>query len=84
MLNPAEDVSQLNDEEVVRLTELEMEAQMSDQMAQLIERQKNGELLFDEHYQLQALLQIYQLGTLLKARALSEAVKRGLRPPLEP
>lgn len=84
MLNPPPDITTISDEHVIHLTELQMETWMSDQLNELIERQKAGRLTFEEHAALQGLLQIYQVGTLLKARALSEAVRRKLRPPLEP
>jgi hypothetical protein len=43
-----------------------------------------GHLTQEDRAALLALMQVYQQGLLRKARALHEAVQRGLRPPLTP
>jgi predicted transcriptional regulator len=77
-----EPISELPDEQVLALTELQMEPDQDARLSELLDRQQAGLLLEDERLELQALMQIYQEGLLRKATALSEAVKRGLMEPL--
>jgi len=53
-------------------------------LSDLLNRQQAGTLTEGERPTLAALLEVYQTLLLRKARALREAVRRGLRPPLEP
>ncbi len=48
-----------------------------------LNKQQAGQLTEDERTELMAPMQVYQQGLLRKAQALSEAVRRGLREPLE-
>ncbi|MEH2126141.1 MAG: hypothetical protein V7K44_17630 [Nostoc sp.] len=57
----------LSDEQVLVLTELEMQSEQDARLSELLDRSE-----------LQTLMQVYQEGLLRKATALSEAVKRGL------
>ena len=77
-------VTELTDEEVLALTELQMESKQDRRLSLLLERQQAGELSDTERSELLALMQLYQEGLLRKAQALHEAVRRGLRQPLEP
>lgn len=77
-----EPISDLSDEQVLALTELQMEPDRDARLSELLDRQQAGLLVEDERLELQALMQIYQEGLLRKATALSEAVKRGLMEPL--
>ncbi len=77
-----EPISDLSDEQVVALTELQMEPDQDTRLSELLDRQQAGLLNEDERLELQALMQIYQEGLLRKATAFSEAVKRGLMEPL--
>jgi len=77
-----EPVSVLSDEQVMALTQLEMEPDQDARLSELLDRQQAGILTEEERPELQALMQIYQEGLLRKATALSEAVKRGLMEPL--
>ncbi len=77
-----EPVSELADEQVMALTELQMEPEQDTRLSDLLDRQQSGILTDTEHLELQTLMQIYQEGLLRKATALSEAVKRGLMEPL--
>ena len=70
--------SDLSDEQVLALTELQMEPDQDARLSELLDRQQAGLLTENERLELQALMQIYQEGLLQKATALSEAVKRGL------
>lgn len=71
-------VSDLSDEQVLALTELQMEPDQDARLSELLDRQQAGILVENERLELQNLMQIYQEGLLRKAIALSEAVKRGL------
>lgn len=77
-----EPIANISDEQVLALTELEMEPDQDTRLSELLDRQQAGLLDEDERLELQALMQIYQEGLLRKATALSEAVKRGLMEPL--
>ncbi len=73
-----EPISDLSDEQVLALTELQMEPDQDARLSELLDRQQAGLITGDERLELQALMQIYQEGLLRKATALGEAVKRGL------
>lgn len=77
-----EPVSELSDEQVMALTQLQMEPEQDARLSDLLDRQQSGILTDTERLELQTLMQIYQEGLLRKATALSEAVKRGLMEPL--
>ena len=71
-------VSDLSDEQVVALTELQMEPDQDARLSELLDRQQANILVENERLELQTLMQIYQERLLRKATALSEAVKRRL------
>jgi hypothetical protein len=71
-------VSVLSDEQVLVLTELQMEAEQDARLSEMIDRQQSGTLSEGDRSELQTLMQVYQERLLRKATALSEAVKRGL------
>ncbi|HZG38854.1 MAG TPA: hypothetical protein VEZ50_09255, partial [Nodosilinea sp.] len=75
-------IASLEDEEVIALTQLQMEPEQDQRLSWLLDRQQEGTLLQSEQLELQALMQIYQEGLLRKATALAEAVKRELIEPL--
>ncbi len=77
-----EPISDLTDEQVLTLTDVQMEPAQDARLGELLDRQQSGLLLEDERLELQSLMQIYQEGLLRKATAISEAVKRGLMAPL--
>lgn len=77
-------VAELSDSEVLAAADAQMEPVQAQRLSELLERQQAGILTQDEHLELQALLQLDQDGLLRKAQALHEAVRRGLREPLEP
>ncbi len=79
-----EPVSALTDEEVLKLTELQMPPKEDRRLSKLLSRQQAGKLTPEERTELMALMQVYQTGLLRKAQALGEAVRRGLRKPLTP
>lgn len=77
-----EPISALSDEQVLALTELQMEPEQDARLSELLDLQQAGLLTENERLELQTLMQIYQEGLLRKATALSEAVKRQLIEPL--
>jgi hypothetical protein len=77
-------VTGLSDEEVLELTELQMDPAQDRRLTALLQRQQADELSASERSELLASMQLYQEGLLRKAQALHEAVRRGLREPLEP
>lgn len=77
-----EPISTLRNEQVLALTELQMEAEQDRQLSNLLDKQQADLLTEIEQVELQTLMQVYQAGLLRKATALSEAVKRGLIAPL--
>ena len=77
-----EPISEVSDEQVMALTELQMEPDQDKHLSNLLDRQQSGILTEDERQELQDLMQVYQEKLLRKATALSEAVKRGLMEPL--
>jgi hypothetical protein len=77
-------VYELSDAEVLVLADSQMAAVQSTRFSELLDKQQAGKLSDTERPELLALMQVYQEGLLRKAQALNEAVKRGLRKPLEP
>jgi hypothetical protein len=75
-------VATLSNQEVVALTELQMEPEQDQRLSELLYNQQAGTLTDAERSQLWALMQVYQEKLLLKAQALREAVQRGLREPI--
>lgn len=78
----ASTVAELSNDEVLRLTKIEMKAEQDRRLTELLDRQQAGMLLESERAELQTLMQTYQVGLLRKAQGLHEAVKRGLLEPL--
>jgi hypothetical protein len=77
-----EPISSLSDEQVLALTELQMEPEQDVWLSLLLDHQQAGILSDEERPELLTLMQIYQERLLRKATALSESVKRGLMEPL--
>jgi hypothetical protein len=76
-------MSILSDEQVLELTELQMEPNQDKRLSVLLDRQQAGLVVGEERSELDELMQVYREGLLRKATALSEAVKRKLIDPLE-
>lgn len=81
---PSLPLSELSDAEVLALAALTMDPAQDERLSELLDRQQAGELHAEERLELLGLLQVYQEGTLRKAQGLREAVRRGLREPLDP
>jgi hypothetical protein len=75
-------VATLSDEEVLALTDLRLPATEDRRLSALLDRQQAATITETERADLGSLLQLYQEGLLRKAQALEEAVRRGLREPL--
>jgi hypothetical protein len=77
-------LSEATDADVLALSQATMAPAEDERLSELLDRQQAGELRAEERVELVALMQVYQEGTLRKAQGLQEAVRRGLRAPLEP
>jgi hypothetical protein len=77
-------VTELTDEEVLSQAEIQMAPGQDRRLSTLLHRQQAGKLSDMERSELLALMQVYLDRLLRKAQALREAVRRGLREPLEP
>ena len=75
-------VESLSNDEIIALTNLQMNAEQDDRLSELLRKQQEEDINEVEKIELQALLRLYEIGTLRTAQALAEAVRRGLREPL--
>ncbi|MFN5964395.1 MAG: hypothetical protein ACK46E_04510, partial [Pseudanabaena sp.] len=66
----------LSDQQVIALTELQMEPSQDQRLSQLLQTQQERILTTSEQSELEMLMEIYQAGLLRKAQALNESVKR--------
>ncbi|TVQ20071.1 MAG: hypothetical protein EA367_09520 [Leptolyngbya sp. DLM2.Bin15] len=78
-----EPMAELTDEQVIAFANLQLEPSQDARLSELLDQQQAGLLDSQKRDELTALMQVYQEGLLRKATALSEAVKRGLREPLD-
>jgi len=76
-------IDMLSDEQVLMLADMKMDEIQDQRLEDLQSKGKQSGLTEAEQYELFALMQIYQVGLLRKSEGLAEAVRRGLRPPLE-
>ena len=77
-------VSELSVEELLAVADSQMGPAQDQRFSELLHNQQAGMLTNDQSAELLVLMQIYQEGLLRKAQALNEAMRRGLREPLEP
>ena len=77
-------VMELSDQEILELAEAPLEPDQDRQLSVLLDKQQAGNATVEERSELSALMQVYQERLLRKAQALNEAVRRGLREPLDP
>jgi hypothetical protein len=75
-------VEALPDEALIRLCDATLGAVDQEELSRLLSGHREGLLSAEETGRLDALMAAYRQGLVLKARALKEAVARGLRPPL--
>ena len=72
----------MSDAEVLAVAASQMQPALDHRLSELLNRQQAGMLTNNEWAELTELMHVYQEGLLRKAKALHEAVKRGLREPL--
>ena len=77
-------VSLLSDKEVLGLSRAQMRPAQGRHLSELLEKQREGVLTESERPELLALMQVYNQLWIRQSEALAEAVRRGLRKPLEP
>ncbi len=77
-------VSSLSDEDVLALSKAQMRPAQGRRLSELLEKQREGVLTDNERRELLALMQVYDQLWIRQSEALAEAVRRGLRKPLEP
>ena len=83
-LEREEPMTRWSDAKVLTAADAQMLASEDARLSELLDRQQAGKLTDAERVELTALMARYQQGLLLKAQALSEAVRRGLRERLQP
>jgi len=76
-------VAELADGDVLAAADALMDPDKERRFSELLEKQQAGQLTNEERTSLLTLMQVYQDGLLRKAQALNEAVRRGLRSPLQ-
>ena len=77
-------VSSLSDEDVLALSKAQMRPAQGRRLSELLEKQGEGVLTESERPELLALMHVYDQLWIRQSEALAEAVRRGLRKPLEP
>ncbi len=80
----AADIRRLPDDDLLKLCRLEMAEEDDRRLSELLELNSEGDLSETDRKQFVSLMAAYEAGLLLKASALAEAVRRGLRPPFQP
>lgn len=75
--------SALSDQEVLAICDLQMDARQSERLSELLERRREGVLNDDKRPELWALMRVYERALVHKSEGLVEAVRRGLRRPLQ-
>ncbi len=75
-------VETLTDGELLGLCDATLDPDDQEALSDLLAGHREGTLSASEKASLDALMETYRRGLILKARALKEAVGRGLRPPL--
>lgn len=77
-------ISNWSDEEVLAATKEDLTPAENSRLSELLQKQQASEINDAEKRELQTLMALYQTKLLRKARALNEAVQRGLKEPLQP
>jgi predicted transcriptional regulator len=75
-------VDALPDEQVLALTDMQMDEREQDELSALLARQREGDLDANGRSRLDALMRRYRTDMTRKAQAMAVAVERGLRPAL--
>lgn len=80
---PQVPVSALSNIEVLTLSQVRMKPLQGVRLGKLLEKQREESLTIPEQNEIIALLQVYNQLWIRQSEALAEAVRRGLRAPLE-
>ena len=72
----------LPDEQILALRDAQFPAGQQAELSDLLADQREGQLTPETRARLDQLMALYEQGLLAKARALQEAVARGLQPPI--
>ncbi len=75
-------VEWLSDSQVLALADTQMEAAQQKELGNLLAASREGTLDAQGQDRLESLMQTYRRGMIRKAQAIHEAVRRGLRPPV--
>src|SRR5262245_22678416 len=78
------EIEALSDEAVLALADSRMDDAQNARMSALLEKQQAASLNPIEQHELSLLLFVYHEGSIRKANALAEAIRRGLKAPLQP
>jgi hypothetical protein len=73
----------LSDARLLDLCDAGLDAAQQEELSELLAGMREGRLSESEQSRLEQLMAVYRRGLVLKARALKEAVDRGLRPRLD-
>jgi len=76
-------VSSLSDEDVLALSKAQMRPAQGRRLSKLLKKQRESELTESERPELLSLMQVYNQLWIRQSEALAEALRRGLRRPLE-
>lgn len=76
------DVESATDDELLALCDLTLDDVRQETLTDLLGRLREGELSPADRLRLDDLMSVYRQGLVLKARAMAEAVSRGLKPRL--
>lgn len=76
-------ISELSDLAILDLAESMLSTQQDQRLSELLEKQREGELVGNDSQELEALMQVYNEGWLRKTAGLVEAVQRGLMSPID-
>ena len=77
-------IADWSDDDVLAAADVGLPVAEDRRLSELLDHQQAGLLADAEPAELKALMEMYQEGLLRKAQALREAVRRGLREPLQP
>ena len=83
-IDPEESLTTMPDNRILALTQLQMVDEYDLRHSELLALQKDRDLTEAERIELDALTRVYEIGILVKAQAMAEAVRRGLMEPLQP
>jgi hypothetical protein len=81
-IDSLQSIEELSDQAILDLANSRLSEAQDLRLSELLEKQREGEMVGDEPQELEALMQIYNEGWLRKTAGLVEAVKRGLMEPM--